>query len=253
MNRDVKWLRDEKHGNRETPAFSRDLERLRRGEHIDYVIGWANFLGVKVDLTARPLIPRPETEFWVERVLQKILREAQDDKKEIRKNIKVLDLFCGSGCIGLAVLKHAPRVRVDFADIEPRYVAGIKKSLRSNKLLVRRARFFTSDVLKNIDERKYDFILANPPYIPTEGRHVAQSVLKQEPRTALFAGKDGLRFIRTLLRQAKHNLKPKGELIFEFDPPQKKAITAIAQRYRWQIEFKKDQYKRFRYAVLKNI
>ena len=171
-------------------------------KHEAYRIGWVPFLGTRVDLSARPLIPRPETEFWTEQAMAMIHASGIDAPE-------VLDLFCGSGCIGLAVLKHVRGSQVTFADIEPRYFAGIRKSLRSNRLARSRARLVRSDVFKKLGAAKYDFILANPPYIATSGRFVQKSVLEQEPRTALFAGKDGLAHIRTLLREGKRRLRPR--------------------------------------------
>lgn len=238
--REIDWLLREKYHGRLTPAAEKDIVRLKRGEHVAYVIGFADFLGVKANLAARPLIPRPETEYWTE----KIITEMPD------KPLRVLDIFCGSGCIGLAVLKHRPEARADFADIETGYFAGIKKSARSNKISVRRLRTIHSDVFKNI-RTKYDYILANPPYIPRSGRRVQKSVLKNEPHRALFGGADGLKFIRALLKNAPQHLKPGGELVFEFDPPQKNAISALRRRLRHKVSFFRDQYGRWRYGILK--
>lgn len=236
---EINWLLREKHGGKMTPAAKRDLERLERGEHVNYVIGWAPFLGCKVDLSQRPLIPRPETEYWTEEAIEEI-------KKSKIADPRILDLFCGSGCIGIAVLKHVPKALVDFADIEKKYFAGIRKSLRINTIESSRVRCIQSDVFKNIGAKKYDLILANPPYVPTSGRAVAKSVLAQEPKRALFGGKDGLQYVRKVLNQGQAHLKPGGAMVIEFDPPQKRAIAAEAKRAGWKHEFFKDQYGRWR-------
>lgn len=224
-----------------TPAAKRDIERLKSGEHVSYIIGWTPFLGCRIDLSARPLIPRPETEFWTEQAIKTI-------KSVGPVRPRVLDLFCGSGCIGIAVLKHIPKATVDFADIENKYFAGIHKSLRLNKINARRAHCIRSDVFKKIGSKKYDCILANPPYIPTAGRAIAKSVLSQEPKRALFAGRDGLIYVRKVLREGKKHLTPNGVLIMEFDPPQKPAIATYAAKQGWRTEFFKDQYGRWRFA-----
>jgi release factor glutamine methyltransferase len=91
-------------------------------------------------------------------------------------------------------------------------------------------------------------ILANPPYVPS-GRKLPRS-LEQEPRRALFAGKDGLRYIRQLLKQAPAHLKAGGKLIIEFDSPQKTTIGALAKKSGYTAEFHKDQYKKWRYVIL---
>lgn len=242
---EIDWLLREKYGGKMTAAASRDIARLKRGEHINYVIGWSPFLGCRIDLSEMPLIPRPETEYWTEKAIQTI-------KNSGIARPKILDLFCGSGCIGIAVLKHVPKAQVDFADIEKKYFAGIRKSLRWNKINARRAGLIRSDIFKSIGAKKYDFILANPPYIPTSGRAVRKLVLSQEPKRALFAGKDGLQYIRQILREAKAHLRPGSELVFEFDPPQKRAIAAYALKLGWQAEFFRDQYGRWRFAHLKS-
>ncbi|MCX6712336.1 MAG: hypothetical protein NT041_01440, partial [Candidatus Vogelbacteria bacterium] len=117
--REIELLKREKYkgklseevGSRVTSSnFARDLARLEAGEPLDYVIGWREFLGCKIDLSAKPLIPREETEFWVE----KAIKNTDDSRMYF-----VLDLFSGSGCIGLAVLKHIPNAKVTFGDLYP--------------------------------------------------------------------------------------------------------------------------------------
>ncbi len=241
LDREINWLVREKYGGpfdelragKIKAQLDKDIARLKRGEPVDYVIGWADFLGLKIDLAARPLIPRPETEYWTEKVIARLGDHPGPDPGSrildsgFRRNdrVKILDIFCGSGCIGLAVLAKKPRAKADFADIDRIYFPGIRRSARSNKISSRRFRLIRSDIFKNISG-KYNYILANPPYIPSSGRRVQSSVKKFEPRQAVFAGRDGLKYIRPLLREAKAHLKPGGELILEFDPPQKNAKGA---------------------------
>lgn len=231
----------EKYKSSLTAKAKEDIKRLEDGEHIAYVIGFADFLGVRVDLSERPLIPRPETEYWVEKAIKAM--EGWDAK------LRVLDLFSGSGAVGLAVLKHVPQARVDFADIEPRYGKGVRKSARRNNIPAKKIRTITSDVFSNI-RGKYDYILANPPYIPSS-RELPGSVIKNDPVNALFAGRDGLKYIRAALKDAKKFLAPDGELWMEFDSSQKKEIGALARRYSYGASFFRDQYGKWRYATLK--
>jgi methylase of polypeptide subunit release factors len=79
---------------------------------------------------------------------------------------------------------------------------------------------------------------------------VAKSVLKQEPRRALFAGRDGLKYILKLLREGKKHLNAGGAMITEFDPPQKPAIAKYARSHEWSVKFFRDQYGRWRFVYL---
>jgi release factor glutamine methyltransferase len=202
-------------------------------EPLEYVKGFTHFLGCKIDLSKKPLIPRPETEFWV----RKAIKNMKPFDTAQGKTLRVLDIFAGSGCIGLAILKHIKNAEVVFADIEDRGVG--------HKTIM-------SDVFSNI-KNKYDYIFANPPYIPEKNINLVQkSVLDFEPHKALFGGEDGLFYIRKFLKQAKKYLKSGGIIYMEFDPPQKKEIKKMAEKFGYKTcKFHKDQYGKFRWVVIK--
>lgn len=241
--KEVRWLLKEKYDNKPTAQFKKDVARLKAGEPVDYVIGFTYFLGCKIDLSKKPLIPRPETEFWVEQAINTL---SCDFKSFHKRKIKVLDMFAGSGCIGLAVLKHIKNSRIDFADIDNRMVGQ---------------KVIKSDVFSNIKGR-YDFIFANPPYIPTtKRRRIQKSVLKYEPKQALFGGKDGLFYIRKFLSQVKNYLRRpasanasarQSKIFMEFSPEQKKEIGKLLKKYGYKNhEFHRDQYRRWRWVVIR--
>lgn len=256
----IQQLYRDKYHSRWSPKFLADVARLKRGEPLDYIIGWAPFLGCRIDLSQHPLIPRPETEFWTEKFIERtrhkpfvpILSESRILDCPVgtisHKPSRILDAFSGSGCVGIAILKHLPKSRVDFSDIDPKVLAGIKISARKNRIAPSRYLLIRSDVLKSV-RGVYDAIVANPPYIAAK-KYIQPSVLKYEPHKALFGGQDGLRFIRALIVAAPKHLNPDGVLWMEHDPSQKKAIEKLLKTRRYRdIQFHKDQYRRWRYVT----
>src|SRR3989339_1796772 len=116
LQREISWLLKEKYNGQLTNKAKKDIARLKNGQPLDYVIGFTDFLGCKIDLSKKPLIPRPETEFWVGQVIKEINKFYPSTSSG--QNLRILDMFSGSGCIGLAVLKNIKNSEVDFADIE---------------------------------------------------------------------------------------------------------------------------------------
>ena len=162
---------------------------------------------------------------------------------------RVLDIFAGSGCIGIAVLKHIPWAKVDFAEKEKRFLKQIEINAKLNGIASNRYRLIQSDVFSNV-KGEYDYILANPPYVAEERKvRVQKSVLENEPKGAVFGGRDGLQYIRPFFRQAKHYLKESGSIWMEFDSSQKCAIENIVKEYGYEHwSFGEDQYNKWRYV-----
>jgi release factor glutamine methyltransferase len=208
-NQDKEWLLRDKYLGEKTPEFERDLERLENGEPLAFVIGWVPFLNTKIYLDSRPLIPRIETEYGVNEVLNGL------EDRELR----VLDLCAGSGCIGVAVLKRLPRARVDFVELEEKHHPTILKNIHENKLDESRTQILGGDLFERVTD-KYDLILSNPPYIDKELKRVEESVKKYEPEEALYGGKEGLEVIKRILEGAAGHLNPGGVLYIEHEPEQ---------------------------------
>ena len=193
MNQEQQWLLNEKYNGVKIPEFEDDLKRLDSGEPLAYVIGWQPFCGTKIYVDSYPLIPRPETEYWVQLAIDEI------KKKE---NPKVLDLCAGSGCIGVAVLKAIPGSVVDFVEIDERHHATILKNIRENGVDEKRTRIFGGSLFENVIGQ-YDMILTNPPYIdPTLSNRMGEGVLEYEPELALFGGNGGMELINEILTKA---------------------------------------------------
>jgi release factor glutamine methyltransferase len=205
----------------------------------DYNRGFKEFLGVKIDLSFRPLIPREETEYWVKKAI-----------KEINEGSECLDLFSGSGCIGLAILKNVKNSFCDFGDIEEDFLKGIDKSFKDNGIEKERFNLIKTDVFSNIN-KVYDYILANPPYVDKKRiDEVGEDVKEFEPSIALYGGEDGMEYIKKFLMEASQYLKDKGVVYMEFDPVQKEAIEEIINNKYSNSKFFKDEFNKYRFLRL---
>lgn len=205
----------------------------------DYKKGFKDFLGAKIDLSKRPLIPREETEHWVAMAI-----------KEIKDGSECLDLFAGSGCIGISILKNVQDSFCDFGEKEEAFLEQIKISLDINNIDSKRYNLIATDVFSNI-KKKYDYILANPPYV-AESRidEVGEDVKMFEPSIALYGGNDGMEYIKVFLNEAINYLKDEGIIYLEFDQEQKDWIEEIVEDKYSRFEFFKDQFGEYRFIKI---
>jgi release factor glutamine methyltransferase len=240
--KEITWLLKEKYQGKMSDEALADIERIKKGEPVAYVIGFVDFLGSKIDLSEKPLIPRAETEFWVEKAIED-LNGCQADSQ-----IKCLDIFAGSGCIGISILKHVSSPTVDFVDVENNALKQIKINCDLNNIDPTRYHIQHSNILENVG-MLYDYIFANPPYIAEDKKNdVQELVLNYEPHQALFSGTDGLDIIRIFLKEVPKHLNKAGKLYMEFDDHQKDAIEQILKENNFnKYEFYQDQFKKWRY------
>jgi len=213
---------------------------------VEYEKGYTKFLNCKIDLRNRVFIPRIETEFWVKKAFKNCKLQIANCKL---KKVKILDIFAGSGCIGIAVLKNIKNSRVDFADIDKRAIEQIKINLKLSRISPKRYKIYQSNLFEKL-KGKYNYIFANPPYAAKEKiKEVQPSVLRYEPRRAILGGKKGLFYIRKFLKEAKKFLKPDGTIYFEFDPEQKNEISNILRKENYKnFKFFKDEFKKYRFV-----
>ena len=199
-----------------------------------YKLGWIPFLGLKIYLDSRPLIPRPETEWWTEQLILEIEKTflgdayfsaekslglgstASGTSQKSFPVFSVLDLCAGSGAIGCAVLKHFPTAEVYFGEIDPSHEATIRKNIIENGLDEKRAHIGIGDLFAPFGDTRFDFIASNPPYIPDD-RELPPSVVDYEPALALRAGKDGLEIIGRIAEKLPRYLSPSGQTWIECD------------------------------------
>lgn len=233
--RDAKWLLREKYGGRECPAFFADLKRLKASKPLAYIIGTIPFLGTTIHLDSHPLIPRTETEYWVEQALSEMRHGVSSGP------VLVLDLCAGSGCIGIAILKALPVAFVDFVEIDECHHKTIAKNIGANGIEPSRTRIYGGDLFECVTDA-YDFILTNPPYIDPLLDRTKESVRTHEPHKALYGGRGGIEIIQRIITEAPAHLKAGGVLYLEHEPEQAEAIVELANDLDMQVATHSDQY-----------
>ena len=244
MTRDEMWLLQEKYDGKKTEGFFADCIRLQNEEPLAYIIGHIPFLNTTIFLDSRPLIPRTETEFWVEKIVATMHTHGL-----FSGTLNVLDLCAGSGCIGVAVLSAISQSRVDFCEIDPRHHSTIQKNIITNNINPSRASIFGGDLFAECTH-VYDFILTNPPYIDKELNRVEESVSTFEPERALYGGKNGMEIIERIIIESPKFLATHGTLVIEHEPEQAESIRLLATSHDFASYSLPDQYNISRYTIL---
>ena len=200
-----------------------NLQRLLKEEPIAYILGQWEFYGLPLHVTPDVLIPRDDTCAVADLAIRQGLF--------LDKDPRVLDLCCGSGCIGLAIASRVKDAKVTLADISPKALAVAKENVALNKLSGR-VRCVSADALKPAFPflGKFDMIVSNPPYITAEEmKQLPKSVADYEPHLALYGGEDGLDFYRSIAKNFAPALKPGGYLAFEYGDTQADDVCAILE------------------------
>lgn len=199
------------------------LTRLRQGEPLPYVLGEWNFYGLPLYVGPQVLIPRDDTCALAELAIHRGLFLDQDPR--------ILDLCCGSGCIGLAIASRLKDARVTLGDLSKEALSVARKNIQRNHLGGR-----VSCVQVDATEDppaflgKFDMIVSNPPYVTAgEMEELPPSVKNFEPHMALYGGPDGLDFYRSITEHYRSVLKPGGFLCYEFGMGQGDAVCAILE------------------------
>lgn len=193
------------------------LERRLQGEPVQYILERADFMGLKFYVDKRVLIPRQDTETLVENAIVEL---------QGRKEPRVLDLCCGSGCIGLSIKTLVPRATVTLADISADALDVAKKNA---KALDAEVIFRHGDLFKAVKKEKFDLIASNPPYIPAADMAVLQKEVRFEPELALAGGEDGLDFYRRIAGEAGAHLNEGGVLMMEVGEGEARDVLSLAQ------------------------
>jgi release factor glutamine methyltransferase len=189
----------------------RDFVRRRAlGEPLAYITGARGFYKLDFKVTPAVLIPRPETEILVERALDWI----QEQLKQ-QELVRVLDLGCGSGCIGLTIAYECPKARVDLVDVSPEALKVAQENAK-NWAVDGRCTFHLGDAVEIAEQLQpgYHLILANPPYIEPNDPEIQESVKKFEPPLALFAD-GGTSLLKKWSQKYSQKISPPGLMMME--------------------------------------
>jgi release factor glutamine methyltransferase len=193
-------------------------ERRRAGEPVAYLTGEREFYSLAFKAAPAALIPRPETEILVEAALERI---------PANESFRVLDLAAGSGCVAVAVAVHRPRAQVTATDVSREALALARENAARHRVSIE---FVESDWFAALAGRRFDLIVANPPYVAERDPCLAQGDLRFEPRTALVGGEDGLACIRLIVAQSRAHLGAGGGLLFEHGHDQGASCRALLER-----------------------
>ncbi len=188
------------------------LARRRAGEPMAYITGRKEFFGLPLQVDARVLDPRADTETLVEWALELLHQRLEP---------RVVDLGTGSGAIALALKSHCPEARVEAVDYSADALAVARANAQQLQLDVQ---FAQGSWLEPV-EGEFDLIVSNPPYIASADPHL--DALRHEPLAALTSGADGLNDIRRIVTQSVQHLRPGGWLLLEHGYDQAEAVCEL--------------------------
>ncbi|AAZ24225.1 peptide chain release factor N(5)-glutamine methyltransferase [Colwellia psychrerythraea] len=192
------------------------LQRRIMGEPIAYIVGVQEFWSLPFRVSPATLIPRPDTEVLVELVLEHF---GELD------TLHCLDLGTGTGAIALALASEQPNWQIDAIDFSLDAVKLAKQNAQD--LHLSHVNIFQSDWFNAVNERKFDVIVSNPPYIDALDKHLSQGDVRCEPESALVADEQGLGDIKHIAQQALKFLNTHGSLFFEHGFEQGQAVRNI--------------------------
>lgn len=200
--------------------FHEALDSYARGIPVQYITGEAEFMGFDFDVNPSVLIPRPETEILVERSLALIEREGMAEPL-------ILDLGTGSGAIAVSLTKLSPSCKIIASDVSEEALEVGRENAAANGVSDR-IEFILSDFFERIPEKeKFDLVISNPPYVPSEDYDSLPLEVRSEPRIALDGGLKGLKFYRKIISESAKRLKAGGYLVLEIGYGQSTAIRGL--------------------------
>jgi release factor glutamine methyltransferase len=229
---------DQPLSRKELSDYKAVLIRRLHHEPVAYILGYKDFMALKFKVEPSVLIPRPETECLVERVLE----FTRDNKNE---PLRILEMGTGSGCIGISLLHELPQSHLLGWDISKEAIRISQDNAVLNGIEPSRFEFQSKDALSEkswMELGKFDIIISNPPYISAKEKELlSPSVIKFEPELALIADQEGLAFYNCFAKHARPCLSERGKMFFEIGANQAQEVCSVLTSYGWRnIEVRKD-------------
>ncbi|HEY2119784.1 MAG TPA: peptide chain release factor N(5)-glutamine methyltransferase [Candidatus Acidoferrum sp.] len=212
------------------------IRRRSNGEPTQHLTGKQEFWGLEFEITPDVLIPRPETEHLVEVALDRLaVREVRAGRNPrlTGKNLSLVDIGTGSGCIAIALAKELPEAEVHATDISPNALEIAKRNAIRHGF-ADRIHFAESNLLQSLSPLKFDLIVSNPPYIGiNDADSLPIEVRDHEPKQALFGGAEGYELYGELILQASRQLNPEGLLVLELGHSSLPAVQPLLDSATW--------------------
>ena len=206
--------------------YIKNIKRLIMGEPLQYIIGMQEFMKLKFQVNKDVLIPQPDTEILVEEVIE-LLQNIQ--------NPVVLDLCTGSGAIAISIAKYVQNVKIYAVYISKKALEMAKQNATLNGV-TNNIKFIESNLFDKIKDQKFDIIVSNPPYVPTNDIKKLPIDVQNEPHLALDGGKDGLDFYRKIAKEGYKYLNRQGYICLEIGYDQRNEVKKIIDDERRYVE-----------------
>lgn len=203
--------------------FADLIKQRLNGKPIAYIVGYREFFGLRLTVSADTLIPRPDTETLVEAALEKI---------PLHSNHRILDLGTGSGAIALAIAYNRPQAAVTAVDASQQALNIAIEN--ATNLTIQNVQFIASDWFMALNHQQFDLIVSNPPYIKKHDAHLKQGDLRFEPLYALASGEDGFDDIRNIVAESPSYLKQNGWLMLEHGYDQAEYVAELLTDHHFQ-------------------
>lgn len=206
---------------KENKEYRKIDKKLKKGQSIQYILKKANFYGKDFYVNKNVLIPRPETEYLVEKT-NTLIKQTFKNKK-----INILDIGTGSGIIAITLKELNEKANITATDISRKALKVAKKNVKRHN---QKIKLIKTNLYQGIEEQ-YDIIISNPPYIDINSVNIEKKVKDNEPHIALFAKNEGLYYYDQILKNISNIIKPKHIIAFEIGEAQGEKIKKIIKKY----------------------